>query len=130
MAFQFSHDANSIQHKDLDYAMYAGDVLPELTKEQLIDLIKNEYNVQLAEIESTLESLRVDKAGIETGRTKAQDTYGKLFQLERKLGDLYHELKAEMEKLIATKGEQGQKTSVLKNQIADLTDVRKTLAEQ
>ena len=54
VAFQFSHDANSIQHKDLDYAMYAGDVLPELTKEQLIDLIKNEYNVQLAEIESTV----------------------------------------------------------------------------
>jgi hypothetical protein len=44
LAFQFSKDANSIQSKPLDFASYAGDVMDNLTKENLIKMITDEYN--------------------------------------------------------------------------------------
>lgn len=55
--------------------MYGGDAMPMLSKTQLIDLIKNEYQVQLGEIESTIESLRTDRASIEKGQNSVQDCY-------------------------------------------------------
>lgn len=54
LAFQFSKDANSIQSKPLDFASYAGDVMDNLTKENLIKMITDEYNNQLNEIEHTV----------------------------------------------------------------------------
>lgn len=129
-AFQFSTDASKIANTELDFASFAGDLIDSLKKEQVLAFIKNEYEVQLAEIDSTLDSLNEDKNAIEAGKEKAQAMYQKLHVLKRKLDEHYQTVKADFDRIKKIKDEQTAKTSVIQNQINDLADVRKTLHEQ
>lgn len=53
-----------------------------------------------------------------------------MMQLERKLSELHGELKKKLDTLHETRKSQGANTQVLKDQISDLVEVRRTLYEQ